>query len=284
MLNAFTIDLEDWYQGLEIDYTNWSRFESRIERSTDSLLELLDKFRVKATFFILGYVAEQHPQLIKKIASQGHEIGSHGFSHRFIYNLSPSQFREELQRSRKILEELSNQKVVSFRAPFFSITKSSIWALSVLGEEGFLYDSSVFPIRNYRYGLPSAPSTPFKIELNGNSSLAEYPISTIKMFKLNFPFSGGAYFRLFPWWLTRKCIYKLNQQNIPVIFYIHPWELDPGQPKLKLPKRISLTHYANLKTTHKKLAKLLSDFRFTTLRGLAKHDQKSPSLLPEELA
>ena len=134
VLNAFTVDLEDWYQGLEIDYTSWQNYENRIEKSTHTLLELLDKFGVKATFFVLGYIAEQHPQLIRKIASQGHEIGSHGFSHRFIYNLSPSQFREELQRSRKILEELSNQKVVSFRAPFFSITKSSIWALSVIRE------------------------------------------------------------------------------------------------------------------------------------------------------
>lgn len=284
MMNAFTVDLEDWYQGLEIDHSEWNRFESRVERSTDRLLELLDKFRVKATFFVLGYVAEQHPQLVKKIASQGHEIGSHCYSHRFIYNLSPFQFREELQRSKKMLEGLSDQQVLSFRAPFFSVTKNSLWALQILKEEGFRYDSSIFPVHNYRYGLPSAPRTPFQISINGNNTLQEYPISTIKMGKVNFPFSGGAYFRLFPYRFTQYCINRLNRRKVPVIFYIHPWELDPDHPRVKLPKRISLTHYARLSSTYKKLVKLLKDFKFTTLKELAEREEQGPSLLPEELA
>jgi len=284
VLNAFTVDLEDWYQGLEIDSSAWQGFESRLEQSTKTLLNLLEQHQVKATFFVLGRVAEQHPDLIKQIASAGHEIGCHGYSHQFLYKLSPAELRAELKKSKDLLAELSNQEVVSFRAPFFSVTKNSLWALQILKEEGFRYDSSIFPVHNYRYGLPSAPRTPFQISLNDNNTLKEYPISTIKMLKLNFPFSGGAYFRLFPWWLTRKCIYKLNQQNIPVIFYIHPWELDPDHPRVKLPKRISLTHYARLSSTYKKLVKLLKHFKFTTLKELAEREEQGPSLLPEELA
>lgn len=284
MLNVFTVDLEDWYQGLELDYTAWQGFESRIESSTDRLLELLDRYRVKATFFVLGYVAEQNPGLIKRIVEERHEIGSHGYSHRFLYDLSPELLREELSRSNSLLGQLSGQKVVSFRAPFFSITKDSLWALTILKEKGFLYDSSIFPIHNYRYGLPTAPTTPFRINLNGNSSLSEYPISTIKLGRVNFPFSGGAYFRLFPYSFTKFCIKKLNQSQIPVIFYIHPWELDPHHPRVKLPRRISLTHYARLNSTYKKLVKLFKDFKFTTLKELAKGGEQGPSLLPEELA
>lgn len=283
MLNAFTVDLEDWYQGLEIDSSAWQGYEDRIESATSNLLALLDDYHVQATFFILGYVAERHPGLVRQIAALGHEIGSHGCSHKFLYRLSPVQLKQELQRCRKILEDITGDKVESFRAPFFSITKDSIWALEILAQEGFLYDSSIFPVHNYRYGLPSAPNVPFQISFGSNGAIQEFPISTIKIGKINFPFSGGAYFRIFPYQLSRYCIRRVNQRQIPVMFYIHPWELDPDHPRIRLPKRISITHYANLDTTKKKLEKLLAEVRFTTLKQTLQNGTKGPVIFPENL-
>ncbi|OGV96275.1 hypothetical protein A2W24_04010 [Microgenomates group bacterium RBG_16_45_19] len=284
MLNAFTVDLEDWYQGLEIPDSAWQGYESRIEYSTNLLLDLLDKHRVKATFFILGPIAEKFPDLVKRISRQGHEIGSHAYSHQFLYRLSPEQLRQELIRSKCLLEDITGKKVTSFRAPFFSITKDSLWALEILSREGFQYDSSIFPVHNYRYGIPKAPKVPFQFRLNGAGQIIEFPISTVKFGTASLPFSGGAYFRLFPYGFTRFCFRKLNNDQIPVVFYIHPWELDPEHPRIKLPRRISLTHYANLKSTKKKLDKLLQEFRFTSLEEVLRNETQGPTLFPEDLA
>ena len=283
MLNAFTVDLEDWYQGLEIESSSWDNYESRVEEATSGLLALLDHYQVKATFFVLGYVAEKYPQLVKQIAESGHEIGSHGYSHKFLYSLSRVQFKEELRKSRKVLEDIIGTKVQSFRAPFFSITRDSLWALEVLAEQGFQFDSSIFPVHNYRYGIPKAPQVPFQIRLDGNGMIQEFPISAVKIGKMNLPFSGGAYFRIFPYQFTKFCLRKLNRSQVPVVFYIHPWELDPGHPRIKMPRRISLTHYANLESTKKKLEKLLSEFRFSTLKEVWHNGTKGPVIFPEEL-
>lgn len=284
MLNAFTVDLEDWYQGLEIGSDSWSGFESRIERSAEDLLSMLDASRVTATFFVLGHLTEKHPQLIKSIAKQGHEIGSHGLSHQFLYKLTPAQLAEELKRSKSALEGLTGQEVVSFRAPFFSVTKESLWALEVLAKSGYKYDSSIFPVHNYRYGIPRAPRVPFQIRFSDDSRLIEFPISVLRIGGFNFPCGGGAYFRIFPYSVTRFCFYQLNNAGIPAVYYIHPWEIDPLHPRVPLPRRVALTHYFNLKSTKKRLENLLLDFRFTTLRDACQNVGKSPVLFPQDLA
>jgi len=267
-LNVLSIDCEDWFQGLEIGIGDWRCFESRIEKSLPRLLDLLEENGTKATFFILGYVAEKFPELVEEIGSRGHEIGSHGYSHQFVYKQSPSEFREEMQKSLEILGKLSGQKVVSYRAPFFSITRSSLWALEVLADLGIRFDSSIFPVINYRYGIPQAPRFPHRIGTRNDSGILEFPISTLRILGKNIPIAGGAYFRIFPYQFIKAGIRSLNRRNRPVIFYLHPWEIDPEHPKIKLPRRVSLTHYYNLSGTEEKFKRLLKDFRFSTLRGV----------------
>ncbi|OGC83076.1 MAG: hypothetical protein A2W07_00130 [candidate division Zixibacteria bacterium RBG_16_43_9] len=265
-INVLSIDCEDWFHGLEIGMDNWQKFESRIEKSISKLLNLLEETGTKATFFILGYVAERFPRLVEDIAQKGHEVGCHGYSHQFVYKQSPNEFREEMEKSLGILEKLSGQKIVSYRAPFFSITQSSLWALEVLADLGILFDSSIFPVINYRYGIPKAPRFPHWIETKNGSRILEFPISTFKVLGKNIPIAGGAYFRIFPYSFTRAGIKSLNRENQPVIFYLHPWEIDPEHPKIELPLRISLTHYFNLSRTEAKFKSLLRDFRFSTLK------------------
>lgn len=264
--NVLSIDCEDWFHGLEIGVEHWHKFENRIERDNSKLLDLLEETGTKATFFILGYVAERFPQLVKEIARRGHEIGSHGYSHQFVYRQSPNEFRQEMIKSLEILEKLSGEKILSYRAPFFSITQSSLWALEILGNLGILFDSSIFPVINYRYGIPQAPRFPHWIDTKNASKILEFPISTIRILGKNIPIAGGAYFRIFPYQFIKAGIKSLNKKNQPVIFYLHPWEIDPEHPKIKLPRRISLTHYYNLSQTEAKFKNLLRDFKFIPLK------------------
>jgi polysaccharide deacetylase family protein (PEP-CTERM system associated) len=263
--NALTIDFEDWYQGLEIPHTEWDRYEDRVERAGRRVLEVLDAAKTRATFFILGYVAERHPEIVREIAEAGHEVGTHGYSHSFIYRQKPGVFRDEMARSIGKLEDLTGQRVLGHRAPFFSITKESLWALEVLGELGIRYDSSIFPVLNYRYGIQDAPRWPY--QLDGKSGgLIEFPISTCQVFGRNVPMAGGAYFRIYPYALTRRAFKSLNKAGHPAVFYLHPWELDPDHPRIPLPRRISLTHYINLNKTEKRLRRLLKDFSFAPMK------------------
>lgn len=263
--NALTIDFEDWYQGLEISYSEWDRFEDRIVAAGDKLLQILDEGNAKATFFMLGYVAEKHPDLVKRIESEGHEIGTHGFSHTLIYNQKPTLFKEELTRAIKFLEDLIGKKVLGHRAPFFSITKDSLWALDILGELGIKYDSSIFPILNYRYGIADAPRFPYTIERE-KYKFIEFPISTLKLPGFTMPISGGAYFRIYPYQLTKQAIKSVNRSGKPVTFYLHPWELDPDHPRIDVPRRIALTHYFNLGATERRLRRLLQDFNMAPMK------------------
>lgn len=265
-LNVLTIDCEDWFHGLEIGMEDWHKFENRIEKNLLKLLNLLDEAGTKATFFILGYVAEKFPQLIEEIARQGHEIGSHGYSHQFVYKQSPNEFRREIIKSLEILEKLSGERILSYRAPFFSITQSSLWALEILADLGILFDSSIFPVINYRYGIPQAPRFPHWIMTKNGSKILEFPISTVRILGKNIPIAGGAYFRIFPYQLIGSGIKSLNRKKQAVIFYLHPWEIDPEHPKIKLPRRISLTHYYNLSHTEAKFKNLLRDFKFIPLK------------------
>jgi polysaccharide deacetylase family protein (PEP-CTERM system associated) len=263
--NALTIDFEDWYQGLEIPYSEWAKFEDRIEAVGDKLLKILDEANTKATFFMLGYVAEKHPEIVKRIEAEGHEIGTHGFSHTLIYNQPPELFRKELTRAIKFLEDLTGKKVLGHRAPFFSITKDSLWALDILGELGVRYDSSIFPILNYRYGIADAPRFPYTIKRDKHEFI-EFPISTLKLPGFTMPISGGAYFRIYPYQLTKQAIKAVNRGGQPVTFYLHPWELDPNHPRIDVPRRIALTHYFNLGATERRLKKLLRDFKLAPMK------------------
>jgi polysaccharide deacetylase family protein (PEP-CTERM system associated) len=264
--NALTIDFEDWYQGLEIPYAEWDAFEDRIEAVGRKLLQILDEEKTRATFFILGYVAEKHPELVREIEAAGHEIGTHGFSHTLIYTQTPEVFRAEMKRAVGFLEDLTGEKVVGHRAPFFSITKDSLWALDVLGELGIRYDSSIFPVVNYRYGIADAPRFPYEIERNGHK-FTEFPVSTLKIGNVTVPVAGGAYFRIYPYQLTKQFLKAVNRQNHPFTFYLHPWELDPEHPRVKVPRRIAeLTHYFNLGATERRFRKLLRDFRFAPMK------------------
>lgn len=264
MINALTIDFEDWYQGLEIPMDAWAGYEDRVAWSGRRLLALLADAGARATFFVLGPVAERHPALIREIAAAGHEVGTHGYSHTLVYRLSREKFRDELRRSIGLLQDLTNKPVLGHRAPFFSITRDSLWALDELAECGLRYDSSIFPVVNYRYGIPDAPRWPYEVR-HGEQSFQEFPISTYRLLGRNVPIAGGAYFRIFPYWVTRWAFRSINRAGKPAAFYLHPWEIDPEHPRIPLPRRIALTHYYNLGATERRLRRLLADFRFAPM-------------------
>jgi polysaccharide deacetylase family protein (PEP-CTERM system associated) len=267
---VFSVDVEDWYQGLEIPASNWDGFESRIESSMRALLDLMQQHDVRSTCFILGRVAEEHPDLVRRIHAAGHEIGTHGYSHAKVYNLSPDRFRTELRRSIDVLEDLTGERVLGHRAPFFSITQESLWALDILYEEGIRYDSSIHPVLNDRYGIPDAERQPSVVESPSGYALLEVPVATIPLPRFlpdaNVPCGGGAYLRIYPYFLQRWLLHRLRCRNEHVGIYIHPWELDPDHPRIDLPHRVALTHYWNLPTTRPKLTKLFRDFDFEPYR------------------
>lgn len=268
MLNALTVDVEDWYHicavETKIKPQDWQNYESRVEKDTNKILAILREADVKATFFILGYIAERYPNLISSISKEGHELATHGFGHNLVYRQDESSFKDDLIKSIAILENIIKNKIIGHRAASFSITKDSLWALEILSLNGIRYDCSIFPIRHPRYGIKDAPRFPYKI----NDSLMEFPPSTISIFGRNIPVAGGAYLRLLPYWFIRYAITKINGIGKPAHIYIHPWELDDSQPKLDIPFSRKFTHYANLKTTEYKLKMLLNDFKFGTVKDV----------------
>ena len=262
IVNAFTVDWEDWFHGIELNFDRWEDCEDRIEIGTRRLLSLLEHSGCYATFFVLGCAAERAPHLLRDIRAAGHEIGIHGYSHRFVYNLGKEEFRSDLRRSKNVIENILGEECgVGHRAPFFCINKDTGWAFEVVRDEGFLYDSSVFPIHNYRYGIPNSPRWPY----SNRSELIEFPLTTWRCFGTNVPASGGAYFRIFPYNFTRFMLSRINAVGKPFVFYIHPWELDPSHPSLDLPYRVRLTHYHNLDRTEARLRTLLRDFSFAPM-------------------
>jgi polysaccharide deacetylase family protein (PEP-CTERM system associated) len=271
MLNAFSVDVEDWYQVSDFETVapvpTWERFESRILRNTQRLLDLLAEFGVKGTFFILSWNAERHPQLVRQIVSGGHEIASHGYCHRLLYEQTPEAFRNDVTRSKAALEDLVGQPVLGYRAPSFSLTQASWWAIDVLLDCGFQYDSSIFPVRDRLYGIPSARRFPFVIRAEGGRELVEFPMTTVHVFDRNWPLGGGGYLRLLPYHYMRWGMRRVNGEGQPALVYIHPWELDPGQPRIQVRgKRGFSTHYINLHRTETKLRCLLRDFAFAPVR------------------
>jgi len=264
MINAFTIDFEDWYQGLEVyKIDSWHKFETRIDRYCDQFLQILARHDTKATFFILGYVAEKLPRLVESIHNAGHEIGSHGYGHNQVYKIGPEKFNDEISRTNDIISSITGKKPIGFRAPIFSIVEGSYWAFDILLDNGFKYDSSIFPVLNYRYGV--VRSDRFRHQITGDSgrTITEIPVTTGRLLGMNLPVGGGAYFRIWPYAVTRWGFKQVNDMGHPGMFYIHPWELDPHQPKIDMPLRIHLTHYHRLGSTLGKLDRLLSDFKFS---------------------
>jgi polysaccharide deacetylase family protein (PEP-CTERM system associated) len=264
--NAFTIDFEDWYQGIELPIAEWGKHERRIEHGFNKVVELLDKQKVKATFFTLGWIAEKYPHLIKQLAAAGHELGSHSYSHEKVYNQTQEVFREEIRRTKQILENLARQKIIAHRSPFFSVTSQCLWALDILAEEGYMIDCSISPIKTWRYGISTCPDEIFRIKEN---NLIEFPVSRFSFLGKNWAI-GGAYFRIFPYSFTSNGITKRTRNNLPNMFYIHPWEYDPAHPRIKFERKAMLTHYARLGKTFPNTEKLLKQFSFTTVSDVVK--------------
>lgn len=267
--NALTIDVEDYFQvaalAEAVRYDDWDSMEYRVEANTDRILALFEEADVKATFFTLGWVAERSPKLVKRIADAGHEVASHGYSHQLIYNQTPDVFRDETRRSKEILEEILGRAVTGYRAASYSITNQSRWALDILAEEGFTWDSSIFPVRHDRYGMPGTPRWPHRLTTDKGYELAEFPLSTLKLPGYTLPIAGGGYFRLFPYWFSDWGLGSINRQGQPFVFYLHPWEVDPGQPRLDVKWFSRFRHYNNLDVCEQRLAQLLKRFRFTTM-------------------
>lgn len=263
------VDLEDWYNANLACLPEGVQPESRIEKNTDILLDLFEKYRVKATFFAVGEIAEKFPDMIKKIALAGHEIGCHSNCHRLIYDLTPEEFREDTRQAKAILESIINKPVETYRAPSWSITEKSFWALGVLSEEGFKRDSSIFPFKNFLYGVKNAPRTPYCAKKYDNKShLLEIPPSTLRVLGVNIPFSGGFYLRALPYWFICFAFKMVHREGSPVIMYIHPWEIDADTPRLKLNLRDSIITYYGIGRNKKKIEKLLKKFSFASMEEI----------------
>jgi len=317
VINALTVDVEDYFQihafSDVICLEDWDSCEPTVEKNTYKILDLLDSIngprtmddghaaKPRATFFVLGWVAERYPALVKEIWARGHEVACHGYGHQCIFNQGKEEFKEDVTKAKGILEDLIGNQVNGYRAPTCSITRETIWALEIIFELGFLYDSSIFPIKHDFYGFPEAPRFPFYIDFSdgdvlsqfqnpkylhesGNTtdnlepwtlrpapgSFIEFPLSTISVFGQKLPCSGGGYFRLFPYWYTRRSFKKLNSNGAqPVVFYIHPWELDPDIPVIARASWLSkFRTYRNLKETESRFKRLLEEFRFAPLASL----------------
>ncbi len=275
MVNVLTIDVEEYFHVANfesvIGIEQWEHCDSRVERSTDFILDLLDEENVKATFFILGWVADRHRLMVRRIHSRGHEVASHGYLHRRIYTLNPNEFRDDTLQSKSVLEDITGEEVSGYRAASCSITANSMWAIDILIEAGFKYDSSIFPIWHDRYGIPGHDRFVHSLKGTNGGEITEIPFSTISVGGSNFPVAGGGYFRLFPYFVTKRAIRHINKnENQPVNVYFHPWEIDPGQPRIKVGLLSSLRHYANLSQMEKKLRRLLSDFSFAPVKEVYK--------------
>jgi polysaccharide deacetylase family protein (PEP-CTERM system associated) len=267
MMNAFTVDVEDYYQvsGFEraIDRSVWNSFESRVVSNTQRLLELLAHHEVRGTFFVLGWIAERFPNLVRDIVTSGHEVGSHSHWHRLVYEMTPELFRNDVRSSVHAVEDACGRQVIQYRAPSFSITRRSLWALEILAEEGFKIDSSVFPVHHDRYGIPGAKASIHEL-MTPAGSLVEFPPSIVKYGRWAVPVGGGGYFRLYPYSLSKCLLQRINSvEQRPFMFYCHPWEIDPRQPRLAAGSRLGrFRHYVNLASTASKLDRLLRDFQF----------------------
>jgi polysaccharide deacetylase family protein (PEP-CTERM system associated) len=269
MLNTLTFDVEDWFMvhnfESAIRFEDWGKQKPRLEKNVDKILKLLDKRKVKATFFVLGWVAKNYPGLVKEISKRGHEIATHGYRHKLVYTQTKKEFETDLRKSISALNKITGKKILGHRAASFSVTKNSLWAIDVLKRNKIKYDASVFPIHHPDYGIPYAPIAPY--QLNG---LTEFPASVVRIFGVNLPVSGGGYFRVLPYFVTKWAIRKINREGRPAIIYLHPWEFDPGQPRIKVGFVQRFRHYFNLDKTEERLDRLLTDFDFAPVKEVLK--------------
>jgi len=265
LVNAMTVDVEDYFHAEALSGcfppSQWDAVEGRVEFNVARLLQLFDMAGIEATFFVLGWVAERYPQMVRNIAAAGHEIASHGYAHRRVDQQERSEFEADIRKAKAILEQTAGRMVVGYRAPTFSITRGGFWAFEALERAGYRYSSSIFPIRHDTYGIPDAPRFPFN---PAEGSIIEIPMTTTVRFGGNFPCAGGGYFRLLPYWLSRKNMRRVNNlDRRPCVFYVHPWEIDPAQPRQgSISRRSSWRHYTNLHATEGRLERLLREFRW----------------------
>lgn len=278
-LNALTVDVEDYFQVAAFEKTvskeQWENFPRRFSDNTEKLLNLFAEYSYKATFFVLGWIAERDPKLIRRIAEAGHEIASHGYDHQLVYRSDEKKFREDIRRTKELLQKITGRAIFGYRAPSWSLTARTPWAHRVLVEEGYRYDSSVFPIRHDLHGSPGARRDIHRIETEAGT-IIEFPPAVLRLFGHNFPTGGGGFFRLYPYGLTRFMLRAINARERPFTFYIHPWEIDPEQPRIPDASwKSRFRHYVNLKRTESKLRRLLADFQFATMQEVLAAVDKS---------
>lgn len=288
LVNALTVDVEDYYQveafADVVRREDWTHWQPRVESNTHRLLELFARCNVRSTFFILGWLAEQHPQLVREIAASGHEIACHSYQHQLISIQTPTEFRADVRRAKALLEDLIGKEVVGYRAPTYSITRDTLWALDILVEEGFHYDSSIFPIRHDRYGIPGAERHLHTIRRPAGQ-ITEFPPSTVRIAGMNVPMAGGGYFRLMPYPVFRWGLRRINRvDKQPAIFMVHAWEIDPEQPAIAGTRLNIWRHRNNLHRTETRLEKLLKDFRFAPVREVLQLREKVVEATAVELA
>lgn len=282
MKNALSFDIEDYFQvsvfANQVNPADWKDMPSRVEANTSRVLDLLDETGCSATFFTLGWVARNHPRLIRQIADRGHEVACHSLEHRRVYEMTPAEFQEDTRSAKQALEDAGGQQVRGYRAPSFSITKDSLWAFEVLARLGFQYDSSIFPVKHPNYGIPQFSRFPIVIRTK-NGALVEFPMPTLQLGGRRAPLGGGAYLRLLPYSYTRWGIRYLNdRENHAVCVYLHPWEIDPDQPRIKGSVTARLRHYIGLRGTETKVRGLLRDFEFQSLGTLVEEMNRDPEL------
>jgi polysaccharide deacetylase family protein (PEP-CTERM system associated) len=272
LLNAFSVDLEEYFQVANFDHVidrrRWPELPSRAVAQTHRILDLCDQTGTRATFFVLGWVAERQPDLLREIAARGHEIACHGYGHELLYQIGPERFREDVKRARGIIERVIGARVEGYRAPSFSITQRSLWALEILAEQGFRFDSSIFPVRHHRYGIPDFPREPVRLELPSGQRIVEFPLTTLAWGPLRLPLAGGGYLRLLPFALLRWGIGRLVASERPTVLYVHNWEIDPDQPRQDVSALVRFNHYHNLERVEGRLRQLLVRTRYAPLRDV----------------
>ncbi len=276
MINALTVDVEDYFHVSAfagcIDRSSWDGYPSRVGKNTAAVLDLLDEHGAKGTFFVLGWVAERFPSLVREIKGRGHEVACHGYGHELIYRLGPEGFRGDIRRAKRLLEDISGARIDGYRAPSFSITRESAWAIDIIIEEGFRYDSSLFPVMHDIYGFRGISPFPHEI-IRPSGTLKEFPPTTVAIGglgrSLRLPVAGGGYLRFWPFWFVNRSLRRINTvAGQPAVLYFHPWELDPGQPRIKAGLKSRLRHYHNLRLTEGRVRRLLKEFRFAPMAGV----------------
>ena len=287
-LHALSVDLEEHFQVANFEGLvargDWDGMPSRVADSARRLLDLFDERGSRATFFALGWVAERQGALLREIGARGHEIACHGYAHELVYEIGPQRFREDLRRAQRAIEDAAGVRVEGYRAPSFSITERSLWALEILAEEGFRFDSSIFPVRHYRYGIPDFEQRPVELRLPGGLSVREFPLTTLDVGPLRLPLAGGGYLRFLPASLFRWGLRRLADAREPSVLYLHPWEIDALQPRMPASWRVRVNHYHNLHRTEGRLRALLERYRFEPVGRVLEHLATSGSLPERDLA